>query len=228
MTSQPPRSLDKAPGPGDMEDSIWRELLDSKTQNASREPSKIFQNLSLSSLAEDQNPTSDIEYCDTDSQWSENGSLMSTCFSSTSTSGTRSTKISLSSRESCPDEDDPGEDQITFPSYDDVGYYGQDEGLEHPSPYAFSENQTPPPAFEDIPDPTWRPDDDAALRTMPTRHVDYLSHHWREQDLWTSWRHITSKRKAYSNSARLENASWRVWGKLRLNMGTVSPERLNW
>ena len=70
--------------------------------------------------------------------------------------------------------------------------------------------------------------DDTAIRIEPTRHVDYLSHNWKEEDIWSSWRHIVGKRKAYSNSSRLENASWRTWAKAKYGLQTVSPERLNW
>jgi Fungal protein of unknown function (DUF1752) len=228
MTSHLPHSLDEAPELRNMEDLSWEDILRSKAHKHNKEPSRAFQNLSLSSLVDEQNTTSDIDSCDTDSQWSENGSLMSTCFSSTSTSGTRSTRISLSSRASCPDEDDSGEDRILFPSYDDVGYYGQHGDSKSPVSNAFPENETPSIVSEDPLSPIERPDDDTAIRIVPTRHVDYLSHDWTEQDLCASWRLVTSKKKSYSNSARLVNASWRAWGKIRLNLETVSPERLNW
>lgn len=70
--------------------------------------------------------------------------------------------------------------------------------------------------------------DDTAIQTEPTRHVDYLSHNWKEEDIWSSWRHIVAKRKVYSNSPRLENASWRTWAKSKNHLKTVSPETLNW
>lgn len=48
------------------------------------------------------------------------------------------------------------------------------------------------------------PEDDIALcRDQHSRYVDYLSHHWKEEDIWSSWKHIVSKRTAYDNSARL-------------------------
>jgi hypothetical protein len=175
--------------------SSWRDVIDSKVHKDSKEPSKIFRNLSLSTLAEEQNPTSHIDSCDAYSQCSENESLLSTLFSSTSTSDTRSTKISLSSRESCPYEDQscPDEDN------------SDGEQTMFPASY-----------------------DDTAIHNVPTRHVDYLSHNWREPDLWASWRLVTSKRKAYDKSARLKNASWRAWGKIRSNLRAVSPDHLNW
>ena len=84
------------------------------------------------------------------------------------------------------------------------------------------------PTRAEISEPAPAAGDDTNLRTEPTRHVDYLSHNWREQDIWASWRHIVAKRKEYSNSIRLENASWRSWAKSRLKLKTISPETLNW
>lgn len=70
--------------------------------------------------------------------------------------------------------------------------------------------------------------DDTVIESEPSRHVDYLSHEWREEDLWSSWRYIAARKHAYSNGMRLENASWRTWAKYKLHLGTVSPEALNW
>ncbi|KAJ0121563.1 hypothetical protein J7T55_008727 [Diaporthe amygdali] len=71
--------------------------------------------------------------------------------------------------------------------------------------------------------------DDTAVGAQPTRHVDYLSHDWKEEDIWSSWKHIISNRDGFGgNSARLENASWRTWIKAKNNLKTVSPETLNW
>ncbi|EFX03024.1 protein phosphatase type 1 complex subunit hex2 [Grosmannia clavigera kw1407] len=71
-------------------------------------------------------------------------------------------------------------------------------------------------------------EDDTAVRAQPSRHVDYLSHNWREEDIWESWKYIVSRRGDYSNSARLENASWRTWMKSKNKLKTISPETLNW
>lgn len=70
--------------------------------------------------------------------------------------------------------------------------------------------------------------DDTSIQTEPSRHVDYLSHEWREEDIWASWRYVTSRKNDYSNGMRLENASWRTWAKAKHNLGTISPETLNW
>ena len=60
-----------------------------------------------------------------------------------------------------------------------------------------------------------------------TRHVDYLAYEWKLEDIWSSWRYIVARRKVYSNSVRLENASWRTWAKAKDNLRTVSPESIN-
>ncbi|KAL8785438.1 MAG: hypothetical protein Q9213_003368 [Squamulea squamosa] len=70
--------------------------------------------------------------------------------------------------------------------------------------------------------------DDLDIQREPTRHVDYLSHNWNEEDIWSSWRHVVARRNVYSNSTRLENASWRTWAKSKYRLKTVSPETLNW
>ncbi|PLB48565.1 hypothetical protein P170DRAFT_359333 [Aspergillus steynii IBT 23096] len=70
--------------------------------------------------------------------------------------------------------------------------------------------------------------DDHSIEEEPSRHVDYLSHEWKEEDIWASWRYVTGRRRVYDNGVRLENASWRTWAKMRLELGTVSPEALNW
>ena len=70
--------------------------------------------------------------------------------------------------------------------------------------------------------------DDMALENQPSRHVDYLSHEWEEEEIWSSWRHIVGKRRTLDNWERLENASWRTWAKSRGRLPTVSAETLNW
>jgi hypothetical protein len=117
-------------------------------------------------------------------------------------------------------EDD--DDEIYFPSYDDVECSNNVECMEPAT-------ETAPAAKQPVsPDPIERPEDDSAIRVQPSRHVDYLSHDWSEEDVWASWKYIVSKRGAYNNSARLENASWRSWAKKRSNLRTVPPETVKW
>jgi hypothetical protein len=121
-----------------------------------------------------------------------------------------------------PAIDENDDDEIYFPSYDDVQRSDKVELMEPPA-------ETAPVAKRPVsPDPVERPEDDTAIRVQPSRHVDYLSHDWAEEDVWASWKHIVSKRGAYNNSARLENASWRSWAKKRSNLKTVPPETVKW
>ncbi|KAI1166880.1 hypothetical protein F5B18DRAFT_564990 [Nemania serpens] len=78
------------------------------------------------------------------------------------------------------------------------------------------------------PVPPEHAEDDTAVKHRPTQHVDYLSHNWREEDIWSSWRYIISKRGEFTNAPRLENASWRTWMKAKYGLKTVSPDTLNW
>ena len=119
------------------------------------------------------------------------------------------------------------EEDIAFPSYEDRDICYQIESLEPPPTPEIPST----PSTADV--STARPDrttagDDSAVQQEPTRHVDYLSHNWREEDIWSSWRLIVARRKIYSNSPRLENASWRTWAKSKYRLKTVSPEALNW
>lgn len=70
--------------------------------------------------------------------------------------------------------------------------------------------------------------DDMELQKRPTQQVDYLSHDWREEDLWASWRYIVSTRYTHCNSARLENASWRAWARMKTNLQVISRESIEW
>lgn len=62
----------------------------------------------------------------------------------------------------------------------------------------------------------------------PCENVDYLTHQWRESDLWSSWRYVAKFMNRYKNGVRLENASWRSWAKMRNTLQCVSPETLDW
>ena len=140
---------------------------------------------------------------------------------------------SLSLDEQCQAE----EEDVVFPLYDETNYYEEDSAAEPPSsPETPSpEAATKPASDSTLAKPTGSQNvakstagDDTAIEIEPTRHVDYLSHSWKEEDIWASWRHVVSKRKVYSNTARLENASWRSWAKSKYQLKTVSPETLNW
>lgn len=134
---------------------------------------------------------------------------------------------------------DQGEDQIIFPSYDDADCLGHSHESDPPtSPNTDVPNPVPEldnsnskanaPLRPYSPDFILAAEDDTAVHRQPSRHVDYLSHDWKEEDIWASWRHIVTKRRVYGNSTRLENASWRTWAKSKYRLKTVSPETLNW
>ncbi|KAK3362102.1 hypothetical protein B0T24DRAFT_104361 [Lasiosphaeria ovina] len=164
-----------------------------------------------------------------------------------SCSSTPATSFSLASdSDSDSDDDEDGhlgsviseEQDIILPQYDDVGYLNNSAGdVEPPSSPQTGLSYSSSPNDQDNSNTTSRPgspdvleraEDDIAIRAQPSRHVDYLSHNWREEDIWSSWKHIVSRRGDYSNSARLENASWRTWMKSKNKLSTVSPETLNW
>lgn len=92
-----------------------------------------------------------------------------------------------------------------------------------------STSVSPPPADNDS---YLIPQDDNDVVVEPERHVDYLSHQWKESEISNSWKYIILKKKKRDvdlvNAARLENASWRTWAKARNNLKTVSPEVVNW
>lgn len=136
--------------------------------------------------------------------------------------------------------DESDDEEIAFPSYDEVQFFHQDEPLDlPPSPRPESDDGRHEDEEEEdrsitdttrseSPLPTPTVADDSAVKNEPSRHVDYLSHDWREEDIWSSWRHIVSRRKLYGQRSRLENASWRTWAKSKYHLATVSPETLNW
>ena len=127
-----------------------------------------------------------------------------------------------------------------FPSYDDEGdnleELKQDLSSQTSPELIRSDTISPSASHKSLATPGCldRPDrqlsagDDTALRREPTRQVDYLSHNWKEEDIWSTWRHVVAKRRVYSNSRRLENASWRTWAKSKYRLETVSPDKLNW
>lgn len=152
-------------------------------------------------------------------------------------SSTPASSLSLDANTEDASSHDKDDDPISFPSYDDVGFYEQAEDLEAPLSPQNGNSYTASPTSNSTsttvsrpisPDAVEHAEDDSAVRSQPSRHVDYLSHNWKEEDIWSSWKLIVSKRKAYNNSARLENASWRTWAKSKNRLKTISPETLNW
>ena len=138
-------------------------------------------------------------------------------------SSTPASSVSLDTRLDGEDE------EISFPSFEGPISTKSDavrnlESIVEDEPP--SQNETP--AHEDSLELPGETHDDHAAEREPTRHVDYLSHEWKEEDIWSSWRYIVARRKQIPNSTRLENASWRTWVKAKNNLRTISPEALNW
>jgi Fungal protein of unknown function (DUF1752) len=153
-----------------------------------------------------------------------------------SLTSTPSSSLSLD-EEYCGGDDDDDDGRVQFPTYD----------AEKPAPsQPLAAPATPTPTtarrkmdstvdVKEMPEVPLRPNpsfismgDDAAVKKEPAQHVDYLSHTWREEDIWCSWRHIVASRGTLDNAERLENASWRTWAKTQRRLKTVSPETLNW
>jgi len=127
---------------------------------------------------------------------------------------------------------DDDDEEIYFPSYEnDHKYNYADLAQLLPAPLGRIElhaEGSRPVLGPSTPELDDRPEDDTAVRIQPSRHVDYLSHEWSEEEVWSSYKFIVSKRKTIPNSERLENASWRSWEKRRRNLKTVSCETVKW
>lgn len=130
-----------------------------------------------------------------------------------------------------------GGNDVDLPFFDGPDYVDLQEDLEPSSPSApLSTNSRYAPTPEDngISETSGLASrealvrDDNAINGEPTAQVDYLSYDWEEQDIWSSWRYIVSKREKFGSSARLENASWRAWTKVKYHLRTVSPESISW
>ncbi|KAG9795978.1 hypothetical protein ABEF92_008168 [Exophiala dermatitidis] len=135
---------------------------------------------------------------------------------------TPASTLSLDHRDSVDDDGD-----MAFPAFESSGISSKPA----PStriPGGQGETTTSTPAVEDPLIPRKTIQDDQAIEPEPTRHVDYLSHEWKEEDIWLSWSYVTHKRNGLTNGTRLENASWRSWTKTKNRLKTVSPETLNW
>ena len=153
-----------------------------------------------------------------------------------------SSSLSLDTR---LDESSSEDDGLTFPDYgksrssyskttdsyhhtDAPSINITDEQLPPFDPHITVEGTLPTDTPLTTPDPVPISEDDTAVRKEPSHHVDYLSYEWREEDIWSSWRHIVEHRSVYGERSRLENASWRTWAKSQFKLRTVSPETLNW
>ncbi|KAH7113440.1 hypothetical protein EDB81DRAFT_768136 [Dactylonectria macrodidyma] len=106
------------------------------------------------------------------------------------------------------------------PKMDD-SYAASPAGYDNPE-------DTSRPRTPELPELIQRAGDDSEVNVRPWENVDYLSHDWQEEDIWSSWKYVTSRRGEYPNSARLGNAAWRTWAKRKNCLKTLPPETLNW
>lgn len=156
---------------------------------------------------------------------------------------TPATNLSIASDyEETPPIDESPEDHFGFPIYaHEKKFYSHpsfrpDHSIEPPPSPRNAEVYCTSPDHDSFEQdvrpstPEWgeHAEDDTAIASRPSRQVDYLSHEWKEEDIWSSWRYIVNRRNEFPNSARLENASWRTWAKAKNNLKTISPEALNW
>lgn len=163
--------------------------------------------------------------------------------SSSHTSSSRSTPSSSVSLDFRSDESSSEDDVLSFPNYGSAQQrYRKSSSASDVEPMSLappsaSLPRSPSPSPVDAlspdtplttPDPLPMSEDDTAVRKEPSHHVDYLSYDWREEDIWSSWRHIVEHRKVYGERSRLENASWRTWAKSQFKLKTVTPDSLNW
>ena len=144
--------------------------------------------------------------------------LRRTSYTSTLASG-----LSLDSKEN--------DDEIDFPSFQKSGLLYQLEEVPEPATKPDEHDAKPTTTAilgDEASQSDTKPKDDQAMEREPARHADYLAHEWKLEDIWSSWRYVVARRRVYSDSVRLENASWRMWAKAKDNLGTVSPESINW
>jgi hypothetical protein len=168
-------------------------------------------------------------------------SLESFRFNDSSSSSSSSLSSSSTSAATSDDDDDLDDiEELVLPDFA-LALAHDSINTEGPAPPSSPQSElasTPPDqefsstTISSTPLPTpelfFKAEDDTALKHEPSRHVDYLSHNWREEDIWSSWKHIVSKRRVYGERSRLENASWRTWAKQKHHLKTVPADTLNW
>jgi hypothetical protein len=147
----------------------------------------------------------------------------SSCSCQVSYSSTLASSLSMDSRDLWDDDDD-----IAFPSYDASVLSFVPVQISQPSPKQDDDQPQSNPAVEATTFLRKTTQDDQAIQSEPTSHADYLSHEWKEEDIWLSWSYVVHKRRNLANSARLENALWRSWVKAKYHLITVRPEILSW
>ncbi|PVH92751.1 hypothetical protein DM02DRAFT_575302, partial [Periconia macrospinosa] len=153
-------------------------------------------------------------------------SLNSSRTSSVQSTPASSLSLDLKSEDESSSSDDEG---LAFPAYS-VAEKAKAVEAEAPTSSSLLTTVTPSPSEAPACTSDHVPvsEDDTNLRPEPSQHVDYLSPDRKEEDVWSSWRHIVEHRSVYGEQSRLENASWRQWAKLLYRLRNGTPESLNW
>ena len=152
-----------------------------------------------------------------------------------SCASTPSSSLSLSD----PFFTEKDDDELQFPSYDDAddsdSILNDSEKKTYNSPPKPASSPREPPErrhassrVENLYKTLQSVGDDLSIKDQPSRHVDYFSHDWKEEELLSSWRHVVGKRGELENWERLENTAWRTWSKSRNQLPVVPPQNLNW
>jgi hypothetical protein len=140
-------------------------------------------------------------------------------FSATDSLSTQ-TSISVGGNEECLFEEQEHPDFL--PSYESAATFRTRQLLTPTNLAALGSSQPEQsPIIE-------RAEDDTAVIPSPEKHVDYLSHDWSEEDIWSTWKYLKSTKQVYKNSERLVNASWRMWMKERHQLSETEPMAINW
>ncbi|RDA87961.1 hypothetical protein CP532_3424 [Ophiocordyceps camponoti-leonardi (nom. inval.)] len=194
----------------------------SSSSSSSSPPSNFYVNFYPESDLSSSPPTVQTESTD-------DGSFSSTPTSNLSVASDSEELLSL---DNCPDDDDD-DDPFDLPLLSQEKFFIQPEVRDAEklelSPTT-ADSSTLPLTAPDTPICIEHAQDDCAVTDKPSRQVDYLSHDWTEEDIWSSWRYVISKRgsEEFPNCQRLENACWRTWSKVKNGLKTISPEELNW
>jgi hypothetical protein len=189
----------------------WEDIMADQTARENRDENIILQSETLASCTW---KIESIEVCQVPGVQSERTIMApsKTSHSLRATLTLDTSSLGINSAESTPTKNSP----IVFPSYSEFGEDG--------TSFLVGNFAARVAHFEFAPETM----DDISLAPNPSRHVDYLSHDWSEEDISATWKRLQSKRQAPNVAERLENATWRAWGKVRLKLKTVSPESFNW
>jgi hypothetical protein len=66
-------------------------------------------------------------------------------------------------------------------------------------------------------------EDDTMAQVRPSRYVGYLFHDWKEEDVWSSWKHIVSKGELYDHSAKTGERSLASLDEVEVSVKDRAP-----